>query len=200
MRTSLSRSLIMASALALGLVVMGVPASVDAGGGACHVAPAVRDAAGAEVQLSGNCFTPTVLRVEPGTRVTFRNVDPVVHHIAGVAYAWGTPWERQFQEGDTAEFTFGEPGIYPYSCYLHLGMTGAIVVGDGRAADSGAADTSQPVVARESDAPARAPATDAAVASTGESGASRWVFALLGGLGGLAAGGFVAGLWAGRRT
>ncbi|MBE0611368.1 MAG: hypothetical protein IH609_18445, partial [Dehalococcoidia bacterium] len=164
-----------------------------------HVAPPAWDAAGAEVRLSGNCFTPTVLRVEPGTSVTFRNIDPVVHHIAGVAYAWGTPWERQFGEGDTAEFTFSEQGIYPYSCYLHLGMTGAIVVGDGRAASSGGTGASQPVVARANDVLAEAPATEAAVAGLTEGGTGRWVFALLGVLGGLAAGGFVTGMWARRR-
>lgn len=199
MRMQLSRSLVTAGALALGLVVVGAPAGVEAGGGACHVAPPARDAAGGEVQLSGNCFTPTVLRVEPGTSVTFRNADPVVHHIAGVAYAWGTPWERQFGEGDTADFTFSEPGIYPYSCHLHLGMAGAIVVGDGRAAGSDGTGASQPVVARASDAPAEAPATDTGMAGTTGGGSSPWIFALLGALGGLAAGGLVAGMWARRR-
>jgi len=38
--------------------------------------------------------------------------------------------------------TFTEPGLYPYSCYLHYGMTGVISVGDARTAGGSPADTS----------------------------------------------------------
>ena len=199
METRIWRALIVASAgMLAGMAGNGLD-TAGAGGGACHVAPAMREAAGTEVQLSANCFAPTVLRVEPGATVTFRNIDPAAHHIAGVAYAWGTPWERPFQEGDTAEFTFSEAGTYPYSCYLHIGMAGTIVVGDGRAASAAAPAASQPVVARANDALAEAPATDAGGAGTTGDGTGRWAFALLGALVGLAAGGLVAGMWARRR-
>ena len=30
--------------------------------------------------------------------------------------------------GESVTHRFGEPGIYPYQCYLHPGMVGAIVV------------------------------------------------------------------------
>jgi uncharacterized membrane protein len=124
----------------------------------------------------------------------------MVHHIAGVAYAWGTPWERPFQEGDTAEFTFSEAGIYPYSCYLHIGMAGAIVVGDGRSAAAMPGSASLAVVARVDDGPPETP-QEAEVPSvaSGEPDTGRWAFLLLGALGGLAAGGLVAGVWATRR-
>lgn len=194
-----SRLVIAACGVVVGLFVGGVPAGVEAGGGACHVAPAARDAAGTEVQLSGNCFTPTVLRVEPGTRVTFRNVDPAVHHIAGAAYGWGTPWERPFQEGDTAEFTFSEAGTYPYSCYLHIGMAGAIVVGDGRAASSNGTGASAPVVARANDASAEAPPADASVPGSAGGAAGRWVFGMLGAASVLTVGAVVTRRWATRR-
>jgi hypothetical protein len=33
-------------------------------------------------------------------------------------------------EGDSIAATFDAPGVYPFACYLHPGMVGAVVVGD----------------------------------------------------------------------
>ena len=33
--------------------------------------------------------------------------------------------------------TFDEPGVYPWACWYHPGMTGAIVVGDGTGVGNG---------------------------------------------------------------
>ena len=100
------------------------------GGGGCHGSPE-REGSGTLVALAGNCFSPIVLNVETGATVTFENMDPVTHDIGGVAGSWGTGGTLLAQ-GGTASMTFTEPGLYPYSCYLHYGMTGVISVGDER--------------------------------------------------------------------
>jgi hypothetical protein len=40
-------------------------------------------------------------------------------------------------EGDAFTVRFDETGIYPFACNYHPGMTGAIVVGDGKGVGSG---------------------------------------------------------------
>jgi hypothetical protein len=46
--------------------------------------------------------------------------------------------------GDAYTATFDEAGIYPFACSYHPGMTGAIVVGDGKGAGNGLAVSSTP--------------------------------------------------------
>ena len=46
--------------------------------------------------------------------------------------------------GDAFTATFREPGIYPFACTYHPGMTGAIVVGDGKGVASGETITVEP--------------------------------------------------------
>src|SRR5688572_16092686 len=61
-----------------------------AGGGACHEVPSTKEAAGDLVSLNHSCFSPMVLHVEAGTKVTFQNEDPTVHEVTGVANSWGS--------------------------------------------------------------------------------------------------------------
>jgi hypothetical protein len=58
----------------------------------------------------------------------------------------GTLWGH-FEDmavGDSYTATFDEPGIYPFACSYHPGMTGAIVVGDGTGAGNGDAVSVEP--------------------------------------------------------
>lgn len=109
-----------------GLALVGA-APASAGGG-CH-RPGQTQGAGAVVEMEVNCFGPTVLRTEPGTQVTFHNKDTWVHEVSGVR--WGS--EGPIGHDATFTLTFDEPGTYPFSCPLHPGMNGAIVVGSGEA-------------------------------------------------------------------
>ena len=108
--------------LAVGTLV--VTASPSAAGGGCHSAQT--EGEGTTVEMAGMCFTPTVLHVEPGTEVTFVNRDPLAHIALGVG--WGE-W-KELGTGDAITHRFDETGTFPYTCNLHPGMSGVVVVGD----------------------------------------------------------------------
>lgn len=103
-------------------------------GGGCQGPATTKETA--TVALHEACFRPTVARVEVGAEVAFVNKDYFAHNIVGLAVSWG-----QYEDIDSREvrrFTFDAPGIYPYACYLHHGMVGAVVVGgDDRNAGQG---------------------------------------------------------------
>lgn len=104
-----------------------MPAARASGGGGCG-AP-VTDAAGTTVAIDQFCFSPTILRAEPGAVVTFENLDPVTHNVLGAHGAWGT-WDPMRRNRELA-FRFAEAGVFPYVCAYHPGMVGVVVVGDG---------------------------------------------------------------------
>lgn len=197
MRMQVLRSLVTgACGVLLGLFVGGAPIGGGAGGGCRGFAST--EATGDEVQMQGSCFVPTVLHVAAGSTVTWTNASTEPHNVAGATLEWGN--YNELRNGETVQHRFEKEGTYPYYCFVHNGMIGAIAVGDGRAAGPDGTGASQPVVARANDALAEAPATEAAaVAGSTGGGTGTWLFALLGALGGLAAGGLVAGVWARRR-
>ena len=128
MRRSLATVTLAASVIGLALIVL-APAAVIAGGG-CHgasEAPAQSgDDAVSTVKIDGCTFFPTTARVPVGTTVTFLNAGQVPHNITGVDWA-----SRDLMVGTRFEHQFTEAGVYPYTCTLHAGMNGAVVVGDG---------------------------------------------------------------------
>ena len=75
------------------------------------------------------CITPTALHVDPGTEVTFVNRDPLAHVVVGVG--WGE-W-TELGTGDETTHRFDETGSFPYTCNLHPGMSGVVLVGDDEA-------------------------------------------------------------------
>jgi plastocyanin len=114
----------------------------EAGGG-CH--GAATEGTGAVVVLDQRCFGPTILRVAPGTKVTFVNKDPDVHNVTGFGYRWGS--QSDLRQGQRFSTTFGSRGVFPYTCTLHPGMNGAVVVGDAAPSlDGGVAPQSDAVV------------------------------------------------------
>lgn len=123
----------------LATVLAAVPLLATAGpaiaGGGCHMG--VTTGQGDTVAMAEACFTPTILHVEPGTTVTWINKDPMTHNVT--ANQWGH--FDPMNQGDVARATFDDPGIYPYACTFHPGMSGAIVVGDGNGKGNGAAVT-----------------------------------------------------------
>ena len=109
------------------LVLNGTPAF--AGGGGCH-GPDTQGV-GTSVQLSGMCFSPSILYVQPGDRVTWTNDDGMPHVVAGSFSSWGSP--TNLGAGEAMTHQFPTAGIYSYSCPLHYGMNAVVIVGDGKA-------------------------------------------------------------------
>jgi plastocyanin len=81
------------------------------------------------VEMELLAFKPGELTVDAGTKVTWRQNDPGAHTVTSGTVEQGTAGVTQqpddrFESGDlssgeTFEFTFSEPGTYPYFCRLH---------------------------------------------------------------------------------
>jgi plastocyanin len=124
-------------------VVVGVPGTAMAGAG-CHTGATQADETGekeATVRMIDRCFTASVTKVDPGSPVTFVHEDPkTIHNVGGTE--WG--YFGDMTKGDVFTATFDDPGIYPFACSYHPGMTGAIVVGDGTGAGTGWTVSNEP--------------------------------------------------------
>jgi plastocyanin len=120
------------AAAALTFVTWIAAPSALAGGGGCfhHVTAGI--GTGDAVAITDGCFGPNVLYVDPGTTVTWTNQDPVPHSVFGVGGGWGSG--DPVLGGSRVSYTFGDSGTFVYVCTLHIGMAGAVVVGDGRGA------------------------------------------------------------------
>ncbi|MEX0834252.1 MAG: plastocyanin/azurin family copper-binding protein [Actinomycetota bacterium] len=115
-------------------VIALLPATALAGG-ACRGVP-VTEGADPVVELRDACFTPTIVRVDLGQEVTWINRDGFIHAVTGANSSWGN--YDELHQGDRTTHQFVEPGVYPYFCFYHPGMTGAVVVGEGQASSSNA--------------------------------------------------------------
>ena len=77
------------------------------------------------IQIKMFSFTPKVLRVAPGTTVTWTNADDEPHTVTAVG---GTFHSSALDTNDKFSFTFSKPGNYAYFCRLHPQMTAKVVV------------------------------------------------------------------------
>jgi plastocyanin len=135
-------ALVTGAAAAVAWAALGAPATA---GGGCH--RGLTEGRGDTVEMAKVCFTPSVLRVAPGTEVTFVNRDPLTHNVS--ANGWSTT--DDLVQGEEFTATFARPGVYPFACTYHPGMVGAIVVGSGPGA--GAGDSVEMGTTSGSDAP-----------------------------------------------
>ena len=180
-----------ASAIAW-LTIPPMPAS--AGGGGCHAA--MTNGTGDAVAIREGCFTPGIIQVDPGASVAFSNEDPYAHNVSASGWGHLDPLEQ----GDGFTATFAAPGVYPFACTYHPGMTGAVVVGDGAdgANDASAPTTSASPAGEASVDDLGAPAAEAVVAARTEPASAPGLGWAGGAAGGLAAG-IAIGVVAGRR-
>ena len=112
------------------LALVGAPAVVA--GDPCYHGfeiPPRTEAAETQIKVAPCAFGPTVAHVAVGSTVTFFNGPDFVHLITGANAEWGSR-DTQIQPNQQVSFRFDKPGVYPYACALHRGMSGAIVVGD----------------------------------------------------------------------
>jgi plastocyanin len=138
-------------------VLAAVPASA---GGGCHV-PAT-EGRGTTMALTELCFSPTVLRVAAGSEVTIVNRDPTVHPLGRP----GGDWSWDGAASDTTTVRLDQPGTYPFFCYVHPGMVGVVVVGDGRGTGTPVIDVAAPASPGVAAAGQPARAAQAAVAGS----------------------------------
>ena len=76
-----------------------------------------------EVDAKDLRFLPSAIQVRPGTEVTWRFVDgSVPHNVKGGGFRSGN------QARGTFAHRFTEPGEHRYTCTLHAGMDGRVVV------------------------------------------------------------------------
>lgn len=128
--------LLMALTFATTGLVAVVADVAEAGGGGVCTKP-VKTARGTVVQMKRLCFSPTVLKVGVGEKVTWVNRDEMSHVVAGTNSIWGS---GDLSKDQMVTYRFRRAGLYPYSCYYHPGMNGVVVVGKYKGA--GAASTS----------------------------------------------------------
>ena len=83
------------------------------------------DAATSAVAIKDFAFTPRILTVHAGSKVTWVNKDEEPHKLVQVNEAF----KSQPLDTDGAfTFQFDTPGTYEYFCALHPRMTGKIIV------------------------------------------------------------------------
>lgn len=109
------------------LLIAGVLGGFGLLGGVAAAPAAQIQAAQAKATIDNLSFSPAVLTVAVGTRVTWTNRDDIPHTVTDAA----TPRTMKSPPLDTGEsfaFTFDKPGAYAYFCSLHPHMQGTVVV------------------------------------------------------------------------
>lgn len=85
---------------------------------------------GDRVLINTFIFRPDPITVEAGTTVTWTNDDEILHTVTDGPRGKRTgEFDGQLDgDGSTFEFTYEEPGEYPYFCSIHPGMDGKVIV------------------------------------------------------------------------
>jgi plastocyanin len=120
-RRRLSVVVLLLAVVAAATVATAGPASA---GGGCH-RPAT-EGVGTTLALSELCFSPTVLRVEPGAEVRVVNRDTIAHPLSRPGGDWY--WDGTVGEATTVRMD--QAGTYPFYCFAHPGMVGVVVAGE----------------------------------------------------------------------
>jgi plastocyanin len=95
----------------------------------------LRGTASVQVTVADNVYTPRVVRVDPGTTITWTNEGFNDHNVlASEKGQFPDVPTSALEPGMSASRTFDEPGLYPYYCSIHgtptRGQRGLLVVGD----------------------------------------------------------------------
>ena len=79
------------------------------------------------ININNFSFSPKVLTVAAGTKVTWTNKDDEPHTVVNAASPPAFK-SAALDGGDSFSFTFTQPGTYQYFCSIHPFMTGTVVV------------------------------------------------------------------------
>ncbi len=89
-----------------------------------EAAPAT-DGRTAQVTIDNFSFTPQVLTVDAGTRVTWKNNDDVPHTVVSTDKVFAS---KSLDTDEQFSYTFATAGTFPYFCSVHPHMTGKVLV------------------------------------------------------------------------
>ena len=78
-----------------------------------------------EVKIGNFAFTPAVLTVAAGTKVTWINHDEEPHTVVATKKEFRSP---ALDTDERFSHTFAKPGTYLYYCSVHPQMTGKVIV------------------------------------------------------------------------
>ena len=112
-------------------------AAARAGGGFCHN-DTQTERSGTVVVYRDFCPTPTILHVNVGQTVTWRNADDFDHTVTSGFGGWAM---QTLGAQQTFSHRFGVAGSYAYYCMIHPNMGGIVVVGPQAAPSQAAATT-----------------------------------------------------------
>jgi plastocyanin len=120
------------SVIPLLLMLGGVAAGPALAGDPCFhsdARPATSSGSTLAVTIEDCVFSPTITTVPVGSTVTWTNRSFQPHEIVGSNLTWGAHEKLVDAQGGSIGWTFDKPGVYAYTCRIHPGMSGAIVVG-----------------------------------------------------------------------
>jgi len=81
----------------------------------------------ARMEQTNRRFTPEILVIRAGTKVSFPNNDPIFHNVFSLSGPKNFDLGN-YPKGDTRVVSFPEPGIVYVNCHLHSNMAATIVV------------------------------------------------------------------------
>jgi plastocyanin len=87
--------------------------------------PSTRPAAEVRVSVDNFSFSPAVVTVPVGGRVTWTNRDDVPHTVTANTRAFTSP---ALDTDEKYPHVFSAPGEYAYFCGIHPHMTGRVIV------------------------------------------------------------------------
>lgn len=90
------------------------------GGGAATVSIPLTDYGGNQTPQ----FTPVIVTITAGSSVNWQNNDTVTHTSTGE----NNLWVQNIPAGGSYSRTFAAAGTFPYTCTIHSGMAGRVIV------------------------------------------------------------------------
>jgi amicyanin len=81
-----------------------------------------------QVEIENYSFTPAVIKVKVGTKVTWTNKDSVQHNIVADTASPDAPDGDLIAKGESYSFTFNKAGTYTYHCSPHPYMKATVIV------------------------------------------------------------------------
>jgi amicyanin len=81
-----------------------------------------------KVEIEDFSFSPDVITVKVGTKVTWTNKDTVAHTVTADVSSADAPSSELLGKDQSYSFTFTKAGTYAYHCQPHPNMTAKVIV------------------------------------------------------------------------